>query len=265
MKSKQELLKQTTYGFDDLVAIMEILRSEGGCPWDREQTHESIRKNFIEETYEVVDAIDHKDTAGLREELGDVLMQVVFHARMEEEIGSFTIDDVCREVCEKLIIRHPHVFSDTVADDSATVLKNWEEIKNKTKGIEKQSESLMAVPEALPALMRAQKIQHRAAKIGFDFPDADAALQKLEEEITEVRQADEAHKKEEIGDVLFSAVNFARLSGYDAEECLYFSNEKFVSRFKAMESLASIRGIDLKQANLAGLDRLWEEAKQQGL
>jgi len=262
MEEKTTLLKKEVYCFSDLVSIMKILRSEGGCPWDREQTHESIRNNFIEETYEVIDAIDHGDKAGLREELGDVLMQVVFHARIEEESGSFNVDDVCDEVCRKLIIRHPHVFADTVASDTAAVLKNWDEIKNRTKGIKKQSESLMAVPEALPALMRAQKVQSRAAKVGFDFPNADNAMEKLKEELDEVASSKNTLKeKEELGDLLFAAVNVIRLSGYDAEECLFAANEKFISRFKGMEALAGAQGASLKDFSLEEQNRLWDEVK----
>ena len=259
----RELLSKDRYYFDDLVYIMSRLRSKGGCPWDIEQTHESIRANFIEETYEAIDAIDRKDMPALREELGDVLMQVVFHARMEEELGSFNIDDVCDEVCKKLIVRHPHVFGDVTASDSAQVLTNWEIIKNQTKGIKKQSESLAAVPSVFPALMRAQKIQSRAAKVGFDFDSVFGALDKLIEEIEELKKAisDKSNIREELGDVLFSAVNVSRLCKEDAEEALFFSNEKFISRFKTMEELASERGINLKDADISLMDKLWEEAK----
>lgn len=265
MENIKDFLSKTSYTFADLVSVMEILRSEGGCPWDREQTHESIRKNFIEETYEVVDAIDRKDLSGLREELGDVLLQVVFHARMEEEQGNFTIDDVCDEICRKLIIRHPHIFADTVAEDTETVLRNWEDIKNKSKGIEKQSESLMAVPAVLPALMRAQKVQGRAAKVGFDFADVSVALDKLEEEIAEFRASLSTGLEqacEEMGDVLFSAVNVSRLAKIDAEEALYGSNEKFIRRFQGMEALAAERKISLKEISTEELDALWEEIKE---
>lgn len=265
MENIKDFLNKTSYTFADLVSVMEILRSEGGCPWDREQTHESIRKNFIEETYEVVDAIDRKDLPGLREELGDVLLQVVFHARMEEEQGNFTIDDVCDEICRKLIIRHPHIFADTVAEDTETVLRNWEDIKNKSKGIEKQSESLMAVPAVLPALMRAQKVQGRAAKVGFDFADVSVALDKLEEEIAEFRASLSTGLEqacEEMGDVLFSAVNVSRLAKIDAEEALYGSNEKFIRRFQGMEALAAERKISLKEISTEELDALWEEIKE---
>ena len=266
MKDINYFLTKETYDFYDLVSIMEILRSEGGCPWDREQTHESIRKNFIEETYEAIDAIDRKDLPGLREELGDVMMQVVFHARMEEEQGTFSIDDVCDEVCRKLIVRHPHVFADTVADDAATVLRNWEDIKNKTKGMDKQSDTLMAVPTVLPSLMRAQKVQSRAAKVGFDFDGVTSALDKLQEEIDEFREAlrkGQEQTFDEMGDVLFSAVNVARLSGVDAEESLYGANEKFIRRFKAMEQLAVKRNVSLKEATMEEMDALWEEVKEQ--
>ena len=259
-----ELKLKTEYGFDDLVAIMKLLRSECGCPWDKEQTHESIRKNLIEETYEVVDAIDRKDVEALKEELGDVLLQVVFHSQMESERGRFSVDDVCNDVCRKLIVRHPHILGDTVADDAGTVLKNWEEIKNKTKGMKKQSESLAAVPASLPALMRAQKMQSRAAKVGFDFAGADAAVEKLEEETKELREAlnSGSGSAEELGDVLFSAVNVARFISVDAEECLFRATEKFLSRFQTMERLAEAEGRTLAEADMSEMDELWSKAKE---
>ena len=259
----KRFLGKSSYDFCDLVEIMKCLRSPGGCPWDIEQTHKSIRKDFLEETYETLDAIDKDDTAALREELGDVLLQVVFHARIEEEAGTFDINDVCDEICRKLIVRHPHVFGDTNVSDSAQVLKNWEVIKNETKGLSKPSETLKAVPTAFPSLMRAQKLQSRAAKVGFDFDGRDAALDKLCEETEELRRAlhNDGDIKEEIGDVLFSAVNVSRLCKVDAEEALFFSNEKFLSRFVAMESLACERGIDLKDADISVMDALWDEVK----
>lgn len=216
--------RKEKYGFNDLVDIMKILRSPDGCPWDRVQTHESIRQDFIEETYEAIEAIDTNDTELLREELGDVMLQVVFHSVMEEEKGSFDISDVCDEVCKKLIIRHPHVFSDTIADTPEEVLKNWDKIKMNTKSQKSQSEVLASVSKALPALMYSQKIQKKAAKVGFDFENTEDTLMKVEEELSELKTAiknnDEENMSEELGDLLFSVVNVARFINVNSEKAL---------------------------------------------
>lgn len=261
MKFKQK----ENYSFYDLVNIMKLLRAPGGCPWDIEQTHKSIRQNFIEETYEVIEAIDAEDKELLKEELGDVLLQVVFHAEIEEEKNSFNIDDVADGICKKLIIRHPHVFGDVKADTSEKVLKNWDDIKMKTKSQSEQSEAMDSVARSLPSIMRSQKIQQKAAKIGFDWQDIDGALAKLDEEIAEVKEAvtsgDTDAVEEEIGDVLFSAVNVSRFAKVDPEKALYNACEKFISRFKAMEKIASGRGINIRDANLNQLDDLWNQAK----
>lgn len=253
------------YHIDDLLQIMRLLRAPDGCPWDRVQTHESIRKNFIEETYEAIDAIDRGDIALLREELGDVLMQVIFHSIMEEEQGSFTFDDVCDEVCRKLIIRHPHVFGDVTADTPDEVLRNWDAIKMRTKSQDKVADSVDDVPRSLPALMRAQKVQKRSAKSGMDFADAEDAMKKVPEELEELRdamaQGDAGRTAEELGDLLFSVVNIARFVGADAEEALTRSTDKFSSRFRALEALAQERGVDLKTAQPSLIDSLWEEVK----
>ena len=253
------------YGIQDLLKIMEMLRSPGGCPWDREQTHESIRKNMIEETYEVVEAIDHQDPELLKEELGDVLLQVVFHSRMEQEAGRFDFDDVCDGICKKLIVRHPHVFGEVVADTSGQVLKNWDEIKKKTKGQKTNTEVLNSVPRVLPALMRSTKVQQKAARAGFDWPDVSGALQKLEEEIAELREAVESgcssQYEEELGDVLFSAVNVSRFLQCDAEETLTKACDKFVGRFEGVEHKAMAQGKDMKELSLEQLDAFWDEVK----
>lgn len=250
----------------DLLQIMEILRSENGCPWDREQTHESIRGNFIEETYEAVEAIDKKDPVLLREELGDVLLQVVFHARMEEEVNSFNFGDVVNDICEKLIIRHPHIFGDVKVCGTEEVLNNWEAIKNQVKGTKTQTERLEAVPRVYPALMRSQKVSGRAAKAGMDHETAEAAWKDLESEVSELREAvtekDSDHVEEELGDLLFSAVNVARLLGVDSEYALTRSCDKFIRRFAETERLATAEGIDLKTADTDTKDRLWKEAKE---
>lgn len=252
------------YNINDLLNIMHILRAPGGCPWDAEQTHESIRANFIEEVYEAVDAIDKADTPLLKEELGDVLMQVVFHAEIERENGGFDFDDVADTVCKKLIERHPHVFGSVSVNGTDDVLKNWDEIKKKSKG-QNATQSLVDVPMTLPALMRSSKVQHRAARVGFDWDDYRGALDKLDEEVAEFKQAIELKNdsdiEEELGDVLFSAVNTARLLGIDAENALTKACNKFIKRFSMVERLALEKGLKLDEQPLQVLDELWDEAK----
>lgn len=253
------------YDVYDLVEILRCLRAEGGCPWDREQTHESIKKNLIEETYETIEAINNNDSDMLREELGDVLMQVIFHTQIENEKGLFNIDDVADENCKKLIIRHPHVFGQVKAETVDDVLTNWDEIKRKTKGQKTVTDAIDAVPRELPALMRADKVQSKASKAGFDWIDVNGALDKLDEEINELRAAidsgDIENIDEELGDVLFSAVNVSRFLKLDAEQSLTQSTDKFSARFGEVESLAKEKNIDLKSANIMELDSLWDEAK----
>ncbi len=256
---------KNNYNIDDFLHIMKLLRSPGGCPWDIEQTHKSIRKNLIEETYEVIEAIDKDDKALMCEELGDLLMQIIFHTQMEEENGTFTFDDVCDGICKKLIVRHPHVFGDVTVSDSGEVLKNWDEIKQKTKGQKSAGDSMLSVPRELPALMRAQKLQQKAAKVGFDWDEISGALQKVNEETEELRAAvesgDESNQLEELGDLLFSVVNVSRFLKFDSEEALTFASDKFLNRFLKLEQLAGERGIDVKSSSLEELDRLWDEAK----
>lgn len=257
---------KNNYNIFDLLKIMQILRSPNGCPWDKEQDHTSIRKNFIEETYEVCEAIDTGDMALLKEELGDVLLQVVFHSQMEDEKGVFNFDDVADGVCKKLILRHPHIFSDVSVSTSAEVLVNWENIKKQEKGQETATDTLLSVPKTLPALMRAAKVQSRAAKTGFDYPNVDDALADLSSELDELKQAiancDKPNIAEEMGDLLFSCVNVARFLEQDAEEVLSFSTEKFISRFKIVEKLATEQDVDMKTASIDELNRLWKLAKQ---
>lgn len=255
------------YNFDDLVKIMKILRAPGGCPWDAEQTHESIRRNFIEETYEVIEAIDNNDPELLCEELGDSLMQVVFHAQIEQDNGGFSIDEVCDGVCKKLIVRHPHVFGDVVADTTEKVLDNWDAIKMQTKSQKTQAEVLDSVSHALPALVRSHKVQHKASKCGFDWKDVQGALDKLSEEVSELKEAVASSDKQacfdELGDVLFSAVNVSRFIDVEPEHALSSSCDKFIARFAKVEDLAISRGIDMKSATLEELDAIWDEVKKQ--
>lgn len=258
----QELLKKDRYSFGDLCAVMTLLRGDNGCPWDREQTHESIRQNFIEETYEVVEAIDNQDKKLLCEELGDVLLQVVFHAQIEKEAGSFDIDDVSDGIVKKLIYRHPHIFGEVHADTAEKVLDNWEMLKAKEKHRDTVTASLRSVPRQLPALMRAQKVGKKAAKAGFDFPDAAAAEQKITEELAEVRTAaGEEARFEEIGDLLFAAVNTARKYGVDAERALGKATDKFIARFALVEETALASGKSLSEMPVDEQNALWDVVK----
>ena len=261
----EEFKFKERYDIHDLVEIMRILRAPGGCPWDAEQTHESIKKNLIEETYEVIEAINKNDKELLCEELGDTLMQVVFHAQMEKEAGAFDFNDVSDGVCKKLIERHPHVFGEVTISGVDDVLTNWDAIKRKTKGQKSTTDSMQSVPRELPALMRATKLQKKAADVGFDWDDVSGALDKLEEEIGELRAAienkDKENMTEELGDILFSAVNVSRFIKTDAEEALTAASDKFLSRFTKVEALAKEREIDMKSAGIAELDKLWDEAK----
>lgn len=253
------------YDINDLFEIMRYLRAPGGCPWDAEQTHESIRKNLIEETYEVVEAIDKKDSGMLLEELGDLLMQVVFHAQMEDEKGVFNFDDVADGVCKKLIERHPHVFGEVEVSGVDDVLDNWDAIKRRKKGQKKGSEPMLSVPRELPALMRAAKIQQKASAVGFDWPDVSGAYGKIIEETQELRKAVESGVQddviEELGDLLFSVVNVSRFLKCDAEEALTAASDKFINRFIRVEQLAKENGVDMEKASLEKLDKLWDIAK----
>ena len=254
------------YGMDDLLRIMEILRGEGGCVWDREQDHHTIRNNFIEETYEAVEAIDREDTDLLREELGDVLLQVVFHARMEEEAGGFSFSDVCDGICKKLVYRHPHVFGDVTVENSGQVLDNWDKLKKAEKHQQTAASTLEGVSKALPALVRAAKVQKRAGKVGFEYHALADALGDLRSEIAELEEAlakeDGDGVFEEMGDVLFSAANVSRLLKADPEEALTRSTEKFIRRFHRMEQAAISNDIELSECTIDELNDLWREAKK---
>ncbi len=253
------------YDINDFLRLVTVLRSPGGCPWDRKQTHESIKKNFIEETYEAVEAINKADAEGLKEELGDVLLQVAMHSEMESEKGSFDFNDVVNDICKKLVVRHPHVFGDAAAQSSDEALQNWDQVKLKTKGMKKQGEAMIKVPREFPALMRAQKVQEKAAKAGFDWDDINGTVDKLHEEIDELETALAAGVgkdiEEEFGDVLFSCVNVSRFIGADSEEALTASTDKFIKRYLLVEKLAADEGLDMKTASIEELDKLWNKAK----
>ena len=253
------------YDIMDLLSIMDKLRQPGGCPWDREQTHKSIRCNLIEETYEAAEAIDTGDRDLLCEELGDMLLQIVFHAQIEREQGSFSFDDVCDGICKKLVSRHPHVFADVSAQDVRSALQSWDAVKRTEKGRKSDSDMLKGVSKALPALMRSEKVQSRAAKAGFDYSRTCEALSDLRSELAELEQAinsgDGGAIHEELGDLLFAAVNVSRFTDVDAEKSLTDSCEKFIFRFSRVEKLAHERGIDMKTSDMDLLNSLWSEAK----
>jgi len=253
------------YTIDDLLNIMRILRSPDGCPWDREQTHQSIRNCLIEETYEAIEAIDNNDPELLKEELGDVLLQVLFHSQLESEAESFDFSDVVDGIAKKMVVRHPHVFGDTVVSSSDEVLVNWDAIKKETKKQTTQSEVLQSVSKSLPSLMRSAKVQHKAAKFGFDWPDVSGALDKVAEETQELKEAIASGNHddcvEELGDLVFSAVNVSRFLDIEPEQALSLSCDKFISRFQKMEQIAKERGVDMNTSTLDGLNLLWNDAK----
>lgn len=256
--------------FEQLREIVAKLRGPGGCPWDQEQTHASLRGSLLEEAYEVAAAIDANDDANLCEELGDLLLQSVFHSQIASEEQRFTLDDVALGISEKLIRRHPHVFGSESAADSEAVLKRWEELKRAEKKASHHPDTVQSALDGLspgmPALMHAQKVQKRAAKVGFDWSEALPVIAKLREEIGEVESAitegNAAELELEIGDLLFSAVNLARKLGIDAEVALRRATEKFISRFKALESLAAARELRLTEMTLDQMDTLWDEVKR---
>ena len=256
--------RKDAYDVEDLRQIVKILRAPGGCPWDQEQTHESIRRNFIEEAYEVAEAIDEGSPAHLKEELGDVLLQVLFHASIEEDAGRFDLDDVADGICRKLIFRHPHVFGEGHAETVGQVLTSWEELKRREKGQTTYADTLRGVARNLPGLWRAEKLQSKAEKAGFEWPDAGAAMDKLCEEMEELKSAvaENTNVKEELGDLLFAAVKIARFFRIDAEEALAETCEKFIRRFAGVEAAAAARGEAIDQLPVTELMSLWDGEKQ---
>lgn len=246
-----------------LQAIVRLLRSPQGCPWDREQTHESLRAGLLEEACEAIDAITRSDDANLREEMGDILLQVVFHADLAAERGAFTLDDAAQHICDKLVRRHPHVFGDVDASDTTAVLRQWEQIKREEKG---EDASVMdGIPRALPALVRAANVQKKASRVGFDWPDTDGVIDKFREEVAELSaemETGDAKKLEhEIGDILFTAVNMARKLGVEPELALEHANQRFIARFRHMEKSAAATGQKLEDLTPEDLDSLWRQAK----
>lgn len=250
-----------------LLDIMARLRNpDGGCPWDLEQDFSTIAPYTIEEAYEVAEAIAKGDRMELRDELGDLLLQAVFHAQMAKEEGSFTFEDVVKSICEKMIRRHPHVFSDQEIKTAEAQIDNWEVIKEQERAAKKSERTLADVPTALPALMRAQKLQSRAARVGFDWPDTRGVIDKIKEELAEVEEAiasgDAKHTQEELGDLLFAVTNLARFVKADAETALRDTNAKFTRRFEAIEDALKARGKHIKDATLDEMEAEWNAAKE---
>jgi tetrapyrrole methylase family protein/MazG family protein len=256
-----------TKDFHDLTSIIDTLRGENGCNWDREQTHESLKKNLIEECYEVLEAIDEKDEDKIIEELGDVLLQVIFHAQIGKEKGYFNINDVIKGITNKMINRHPHIFLNKENLKPEDVLLNWEKIKMEEKGFKSYTDTLKHVPKNLPGLMRADKVQQKAAKVGFDFNSVETAMGKVLEELQEVKDVYKGKNRakivEEVGDLVFSTVNVARLLDIDPEFAVNYTIDKFIDRFQYIEENARDRNLDLANMSLAEMDTLWNESKGQ--
>ena len=254
------------YDLNDFIRIIDVLRGPGGCPWDIKQTHESLKVNAVEEAWEVVDAIDEGSAAHLREELGDLLMQVIFHASIEKERGGFTLDDVADEAVKKLVHRHPHVFADVKADTPDEVLANWDAIKRADRGQQSVASAMDGIPRGLPGLMRSEKIQNKAAKVGFDWPEVSGAMDKLREEVGELQEGIDAgdieNIKEELGDVLFSAVNVARFYKLDSEELIHSACAKFIRRFKYLEEHAAEKGMRLEDMSLGQLEEIYQQGRR---
>ena len=257
-------LENTHNRFERLTEIMRKLRAPGGCPWDAEQSHESLKRYLLEEAYEVIEAIDAADYPHLKEELGDLLLQPVFHAVIAEEKGEFTMDDVLDAINEKLIRRHPHVFGGEVIETSQAQMENWEKIKQQEKGEQRKS-AISGISPQLPALMQAQKITEKAARVGFDWEHTDQVFAKVMEELHEFEEAmisgDQKEMESELGDLLFAIVNLGRFLSIDPEEALRKTIQRFTRRFSHVEESLHARGVAMQSATLAEMDLLWEEAK----
>lgn len=257
--------KKNQYTIDDLKSIVARLRMPDGCPWDRVQTHDSIKASMIEESYEAIEALESGDDKMFANELGDLLLQVVFNAQIASERGAFSMDDILNEICTKLIERHTHVFGGDSASDSASALETWEKNKIKEKGLKSTGEAMNDVIHSLPALTRARKVQKKAAGVGFDWEDVSGACDKLREEMEEldeaIRKNDSENISEELGDVLFSAVNISRFTHTDPEEALRHATDKFIKRFTVLEHIAQENGKILSKMTINELDELWNQAK----
>jgi tetrapyrrole methylase family protein/MazG family protein len=252
-------------GFAELIRIMERLRGPGGCPWDREQTHQSIKPYVIEEAYEVAEAIEDNNVDELRAELGDLLLQIVFHAEMARAAGDFTIEDVVRAINEKLIRRHPHVFGDSEVKDSAEVLRNWARIKAEERQGRDDRSIVAGVPRAMPALLRAHRLSEKASRVGFDWAGAGEVLEKVREEFSELEAAvqlgDRSDAEAELGDLLFALTSLGRHLDIQAEDALHGANDRFIRRFRYVEERLAARNQDLQDTSVQEMNTLWEEAK----
>lgn len=262
---KEQLKDKQNYSFDDLIKIMKVLMSKEGCPWDRVQTHESIRINAIEEAYEVVDAIDQKDKSKIIEELGDMMLQSVFHCVIAERDKEFELQDVINTLCQKLVFRHTHVFSDTKAQDDKQALSNWNNAKAVEKSIKSVTQDIKELPKYFPELLRAQKVQKKAASVGFDFENIDQMVQKLDEEIVElkaeIKSGNSKNAADELGDCIFCLVNISRKLKADSELCLKSSTDKFIKRFEQVENAVIKSGKDFSQYSLQELEDIYQKAK----
>jgi len=259
-------MSETGKAFEELVAIMARLRAPDGCPWDREQTFDSLKKYLIEETYETVDALNNRDMNELRGELGDLLLQILFQSQLAQEQGDFDINDVIEGISSKLIRRHPHVFGETEVSCAEEVVHHWEKIKRDEKGFEHRKSVLDGVPRTLPALMLAMEISKRAAKTGFEWPDLDAVVEKLHEEVEELKHelknGDSERISDEIGDLLFTAVNIARWKKVDPEDALRSMTQRFGDRFRQIEEAAKSEGKSIEEMSIEEMDAVWNQAKQ---
>ena len=262
-----KITEKSSYDIQDLVNIMKILRSENGCSWDREQTHKSLKKGVLEEAYEVVDAAEQDDTNGLKEELGDLMMLIVLNSCIAEENGNFNFDDICDGVSKKMILRHPHVFKNLKVSGTDEILENWDRIKRQEKKQTSYTDTLLAVPKALPALIKAEKVQCRAKKAGFDWDEVNGALDKVLEEANEVavevKNGNTQNASMELGDLLFAIVNLSRFINTNPEEALNNATTKFINRFSKVEKKAIEKGIIMEKASLEELDLLWDEVKRE--
>ena len=264
MANNQETKEHYTY--EELVQIIATLRGENGCPWDREQTHETVKFAAVEEAYELMEAINNKDDKNMAEELGDLLLQVLFHGQIASEIGSFSMADVIDGIAQKLVFRHPHVFGSVEVENSGEVSVNWDELKIQEKNIQSVSEDLKQVPKSLPALIRSKKIQKKAAKVGYEFKDVKQVLNKVVEELDELKDAidqrDEQGISEEFGDLLFTMVNLSRFLDLNPEISLTNSLEKFINRFEGAEKRAKASNSELSEMTPSELDELWLTIKE---
>lgn len=258
-------LNKQIYSLEDVINIVKILRGENGCPWDRVQTHETLKDATLEEAYEVIEAINNKDVDNLKEELGDLLLHVIFHSAIAEDNDDFVLTDVTSELAKKLIRRHPHVFKDQNINTPDEVMVNWNQIKKEEKNFTSYTEAIKNVPKAMPALVRAAKVQNKVKEVGFDFDHWQQSFDKIHEELDELNEAvvkgDNCNIMEEFGDVLFSLVNFSRFFKLNPEFSLTNATEKFITRFEGIEKIANERSLNLEDMTLSQLDKLWNEVK----